>query len=149
MMKRTIFAVIAVLCLSSAVSAEEAQMFFQREAVGAKAYPAAPRVAKMAGISPAATLRAATETVPEEIEKIRVWNEQGRVPQRNGFKRSLGETIDVQIGAAVAGKSGAHERGILAKSDRGIVWATSFKVEKAARLRVHLEDVKLPAGAVL
>jgi hypothetical protein len=39
--------------------------------------------------------------------------------------------------------------GVAGLSQRGVVWSGSFKVDDAAQLRLHLEKVRLPAGAML
>ena len=149
MFKKTIVACLALLSVGVVARAEEAQTWVNTEAISTRSFPAAPGIARRSDLAPAMRLPAAAASVPEQIDAVRVWNGQGRVPQRNGFIRSFGETLDVQIGAAVAGNRAIHARGILSSSERGVVWATSFKVEEAARLRVHLEDVRLPEGAVL
>lgn len=142
-------AVVVSLSLVGAAFAEEAQMHVLREAVGVKSYPAAPRIAQQAGLDAAVTLAPAVIAVPEELEAIRVWNAADRRPARNGFFRAVGDSIKVDLGAAVASKSGRHGRGVVTTSARGVAFGMSIKVEKAARLRAQLENVKLPAGAVL
>ncbi|MBK5258888.1 MAG: hypothetical protein JJE51_04790 [Thermoanaerobaculia bacterium] len=142
-------AVVVSLSLVGAAFAEEAQMHVLREAVGVKSYPAAPRIAQQSGLDAAVTLAPAVIAVPEELEAIRVWNAADRLPARNGFFRALGDSIKVELGAAVASKSGRHGRGVVTTSSRGVAFGTSIRVEKAARLRAQLENVHLPAGAVL
>src|SRR5687768_799463 len=99
---RAVLLLAVSMSLSSAAFAQEAQMYFQREAVGVKSYPAAPRLVQRARIAPTATLPAAVEAVPEQIEAVKVWNQQGKLPARNGITRSLGETVSIQFGGLVA-----------------------------------------------
>ena len=145
---RAVLLLAVSLSWSSTALAQEAQMHFQREAVGVKSYPAAPRLVQRAQIAPAATLRAAVEVVPEQIEAVKVWNRQGKLPARNGITRSLGETVSVQFGG-LSTKSGLQGRGIQARSENGLTWGTSFRVENAVRLRLHLEDVNIPEGSTM
>ena len=150
MFRKALIACLTLLSIAGAAGAEEAPMFMSEQPlVAQRSFPPSPGIARRAGLTPAATLLASATTVPEQIDAVRMWNEQNRVPQRNGFIRSFGETMDVQIGAAVAGNRGTFARGVLDTSERGVVWATSYRVEEAARLRVHLENVSLPSGAVL
>lgn len=146
-----------LLCVVFAFRATAAQVHsapgeFSRDAIGVKSYPAAPRLAERAAIAPAATLRAATEIVPEELAALRDWNDANRLPLKNGFTRTIGDPITVHLDGAVSAKSGAiaHARGLVATSERGtIVWSGAVRVEQAHRVRLHLTNVKLPDDATL
>ena len=130
------------------LAAEQAAMSFQREAVGAKSFPAAPRIVQLMQLEPATILSPAIEAVPEEIEAVRTWNAEGRLPARNGIVRSLGERFAVSFGGPVV-KSGLHGRGAVAATANGTTWGASFRVREAKRLRLQLKDVELPPTATL
>ena len=141
-----LFAVSTLVC--SIALGEEAHMFVQREAVNMKTHAAAPRIVQDAQLPHAATLDAAVVGASEQLEAMRAWNAQGRLPARNGIRRMLGDTVEVHVGA-LAAKSGRLGRGVVAATTNGVAWGTSFHVESAERLRLHLEDVELPEGTTL
>ena len=141
-----LFAVSMLVC--SVAFAQQAEMFVMREAVGMKSYAAAPRIAQESQLAPAATLDAAEIGAAEQLEAMKAWNAQGRLPARNGIRRSLGDTVEVQVGS-LAAKSGRLGRGVVAATANGVAWGTSFRVDSAERLRLHLEDVQLPEGTTL
>ena len=159
-MRQTVISVCALLLLSMQGYAARKEPFFLRDAVGVKSYPAAPRLAERAAMVPASMLPPAESTVPEEIVAIREWNASGREPMRNGFKRTLPDVIELNGNAYAAAKSGVSGadasapiragRGVSAQSDHGTtIWSTVVQVEKAHRLRLHLENCVIPDGAVL
>jgi len=119
-----------------------------REGIRTRAFAAAPRVVQRAQAIPAVTLGAAVDEVPEQLIALREWNAAGRQPMRNGIVRPLGETMSVRFGG-VATQSEARGRGITSESTGGTTWGTSLRVAGAQRLRLHLENVHLPAGATL
>jgi V8-like Glu-specific endopeptidase len=152
--KRLLVLTAVALLSLSLVAQERVEPLFLRDAVGVKAYAAAPRLAQRAGVAPAIELPAAAATVPEEIERIRLWNQGHNEPARNGFFRVLPDTISVRLdGAAVAagkGESASFARGVVAATSTGtIVYSTSIRVEGADRLRLRLDHVSLPEGATL
>lgn len=147
-MKRFSLGLLCLFCVN--VYAEKGM--FVRDAVGVKTYPAAPRLAQQMGMAPASILPPAETAVPEKIQELRDWNASGREPAHIGFMRPLPDRIDVRVSGPVAAKSGAVPlgRGVAAMSDHGtIIWSTMVKVEGAQRIRLHLENVSLPADAVL
>ena len=151
-MKTTFVGLSLVVVLASSASAARNEPLFLRDAVGVKSYPAAPRLAERAAMAPATALPPAASTVPEEIMVIREWNSSGRTPMRNGFKRTLPDTIELRGNLVSAAKAGVRPagRGVAAGSDHGTsIWSTVVQVEKAHRLRLHLENCVLPEGAVL
>jgi V8-like Glu-specific endopeptidase len=150
-MKRGAIA-LAVAFFALTVAAQQQDGFYLRDAVGVKSYAAAPRLAERADMVPAVVLPSAASTVPEELLAIREWNAGGREPMRNGFKRMLPDLIDLRLSSAMAAKSEIRNfaRGMVSTTQRGsIIWSTVVKVEKAHRLRLHLENVTLPEGATL
>jgi lysyl endopeptidase len=147
-MRRFAF-VLFVFIVSARLFAQEAMPEFSRDPVGVKQYPAAPHVIQLAAVAPAAMLGPAD---PADFAEVSEWNASGRMPMKNGFARQFAERLDVQLGSvASAAKAGplAHAGGIVAQSERGLVWGATFKIEKADRVRLHLENVHLPDGAVL
>ncbi|MEK6373264.1 MAG: trypsin-like peptidase domain-containing protein [Acidobacteriota bacterium] len=151
-MKRLLIAVCVLFVVAVQVEAQRNEPFFMRDAVGVKSYPAAPRIAQSASMVPATLLPAAESTIPEAIEAIREWNESGRQPMRNGFKRALPDLIELKGEPVQVAKTGVRRagRGLAVKTDHGTsIWSTVVKVEKAHRLRLHLENCVLPEGAVL
>jgi len=152
-MKRTLLLLSSlVVAVHAAAQAPSAPGEFSRDAIGVKSYPAAPRLAERAAIAPAATLRAASAVVPEELAALREWNDADRLPLKNGFTRTIGDPIAVRLDGAVSAKSGvaALARGVVTASDHGtIVWSGAVTVENAYRVRLHLTNVKLPEGTTL
>jgi lysyl endopeptidase len=150
-MKRAIFAVGILFLIAIGASAQSNESFFMRDAVGMKNYPAAPRLAERAAMVPAVVLPSAESTIPEQILAIREWNAGGREPMRNGFRRSLPDVVEARI-SSLAAKTSIQNfgRGVIAATDRGtIAWSTVIRVEKAHRLRLHLENAVLPEGVTL
>jgi hypothetical protein len=147
-MKRMVFAAMA---LATAAFAQRNDPMFLRDAVGAKSYPAAPRLAERASFAPATELPAAATSVPEEIERIRAWNEAGNTPAKNGFTRTLPDTIAFRAtpGMAMKGAPAAFARGLVAASAEGhLVYSTAIRVEGAERIRIRFDDVSIPDDAV-
>jgi V8-like Glu-specific endopeptidase len=150
-MKRAILAVGILFLIAAGASAQSNESFFMRDAVGVKNYPASPRLAERAAMVPAVVLPSAESTIPEQILALRDWNASGREPMRNGFRRALPDMIEARI-SSVAAKSAVQNfgRGVIAATDRGtIAWSTVIRVEKAHRLRLHLENAVLPEGVTL
>lgn len=148
MSRLRLFAALSVLLAAAALFGQSAMPELSRDAVGVKPFPAAPRLAERASIAPAAVLGPVDAA---QIEEIHVANAQGANPARNGFTRGFAELIAVRLDAAVSAKRGPRPQagGVIAASERGIVWSGSFRVEGAYRVRLHLEHAKLPGGAVL
>ena len=142
-----------VLCLLAApLAAQSLGPAVVPDGAVERAAPApAPHVAE-AMITPAATLRSAAVAAPEQIAALANWNRQGMLPTRNGFARPLPQVIEARLdGLPAAGTEVAADgRSVSGHSLAGEpLWATQVRVEGAWRLRAHLEDVDLPAGARL
>jgi hypothetical protein len=147
-----VFSVVVSLLVAAAVLAQSTESYTLRDAVGEKAYPAAPRLARQVTIAAAVTLDTITRAMPEKVAEMERWNASGNVPVRNGIGRALADPVKVQLaGAAVAAKVGPVPlgRGVVAATARGLTWSGNVKVDGAGRLRLHLSDVKIPDGAVL
>ena len=123
--------------------------YIRRDSWGQKAYPAAPHVVEQASFEPAITLSA--EGALEQIEAVHEWNAAGKLPARGGFERQIPDVMTVMVHPAVASKGLMTEgRGVAMTTDSGsTIWGTKIRVLGAARLRVRLDDVKVPAGTVM
>jgi hypothetical protein len=150
-MKRANFAVGILFLIAVGASAQSNESFFMRDAVGVKTYPAAPRLAERVAMVPAVVLPSAESTIPEQILAIHEWNAGRHEPMRNGFRRALPDVVEARI-SSLAAKQAIQNfgRGVIAATDRGtIAWSTVIKVEKAHRLRLHLQNAVLPEGVTL
>ena len=151
-MKRLLPLLSLLFAFSAAAEVFSMKPEYSRDPIGVKSYPSAPRLAERGTIEPAATLRSAAESVPEELAALREWNDEGRLPIKNGFTRTIGDPIAVRINGAVAMKEGATmmSRGLVSMSDHGtIVWSGSVRVEGAYQVRLHLTNAVIPDGATL
>lgn len=149
-MRRTAVA-IALFLSTATLYAQKTGSYFRRDAYGERPYVAAPKLATQTAVLPAVTLPAAVTSATEQLEAIRQWNAAGRTPAKNGFVRSTIDEVSVLISPKVAMKAGvfAAGRGYMTASARGVIWSCAFKVEQAHSLRLHLENVSLPEGALL
>jgi hypothetical protein len=146
-MKRLSLAVCVLLLAVNAMA--DTQAYMRREAWGEKNYPAAPHIVEQASFEPAITLSA--EGAFDQLEAIHQWNAAGHLPARGGFVREIPDVMTVMVGSGVASKSAsALGRGVVATTDHGTtVWGTSVRVLGAERLRLRLDNVKLPVGTTL
>ncbi|HYU25898.1 MAG TPA: trypsin-like peptidase domain-containing protein, partial [Thermoanaerobaculia bacterium] len=150
--KSALLASLVVSLLAAAALAQSVDGYSRRDAVGEKAWPAAPRLAQQVAIESAVTLDTVARAMPEKVVEIEEWNSSGHVPWRNGVRRPFVDPMKVQLGgAAIAAKSGPAPlgRGVVATTARGIAWSGNVKVDGARRLRLHLSNVNLPGDAVL
>ena len=115
--------------------------------LGAAETPAPPpRLAPRLLRAPLAALPAAADAARDELAAVLRWNAFGGRPARNGFARRLPAAQMVRLSRATA--EGAWQGGAaMRRGDGGIVWGTRVDVLGAYRLRLHLTDVRLPAGA--
>ncbi|HUP63534.1 MAG TPA: trypsin-like peptidase domain-containing protein [Thermoanaerobaculia bacterium] len=147
-MKRIVVLSLVIVCIAAAATAAgRIDPAISRESVGMKSYPAPPRLAAAANIAPA-VIAGPADTA--SIAEVHAWNAEGRLPFQNGFTRVLPELISVRLTGTVSSKGGpaAHAGGVVAMSERGIVWSGKFQID-AHRVRLRLDNVRLPAGAVL
>lgn len=96
-----------------------------------KEFPAPPRLADRA---PVASLSRASA---QQIEDMQQRNRRGAVPAQNGFRRAFARPVSVRVKASSEA------------TERGVAWSGAFKVDNADQLRLRLEKVRLPKGAVL
>ncbi len=137
---------VALLLLIHASAGLEAQ-----EAVGPALIPASlvsqnqipVPVFMPSEVRPIAILRSATEGAADELEAMLAWNRAGNVPPRNGFVRPLplGKRLNVSEFQTTSNRRGT--------SENKIVWAGRVEVAGAHRIRIHLEEVRLPVGSQL
>lgn len=140
------------LLVAAAAFAQSVNGYSMRDAVGEKAYAAAPRLAQLVPVEPAVTLDTVVRAMPEKVVEIEQWNASGHVPWRNGVRRPLVDAVKVQLGGALIASKNAPAplgRGVVAATARGMAWSGDVKVAGASRLRLHLNHVNLPADAVL
>jgi V8-like Glu-specific endopeptidase len=149
-MRRFVCALFLFLVTTS-IYAQRVGTTFRRDSYGERPYVAAPKLAAQTAIEPAVTLPAAIESAPDQLDAIAKWNAEARTPAKNGFIRSTIDPVNVLVSPAMAMKSGVSVlgRGYIAASERGVVWSGAIKVERAYRLRLHLENASLPAGALI
>ncbi len=150
-MRRAFAALGVAVVFALPALAQEAGSLFVREAISAKSYAAAPRLAERAAMVPATVLPSSESSIPDAIAAIQNWNAGGQQPMRNGFRRTLPDVIDMRLSSAVAAKNGitTFGRGVMEATPHGtIVWSTMVRVEKAHRLRLHLEKLSIPDGTV-
>ncbi len=117
-----------------------------------RALPPPMRLAESLSLEPPLSLRSATEGAADQIAAMKARNASGVRPVQNGFSRPLPEPARVRLDAAVASLA-AFQRyagGFVAESPGGqLVWGTAARAAGAHRLRLHLTDVRLPAGTRL
>lgn len=151
-MKRLAFLLVLFAGLFAGVAFGETNSLFVRDAVGVRSYPPPPRLAERAKLAPATELAAAAQVEPERIEAMRERNARGVEPAEIGFTRPLPDAITLRLGEGTAAKQtpSRSQRGVIAATERGsVVWSMMLHVAGAERLRLHLEQVRLPAEAVL
>jgi trypsin-like peptidase len=150
-MRRAFAALGVAVVFALPALAQEAPSLFVREAVDARSYAAAPRLAERAAIVPATVLPSSASSMPEAVMAIQNWNAGGHQPMRNGFRRALPDVIEMRLSSAMAAKNAitTFGRGVMEATPHGtIVWSTMVRVEKAHRLRLHLEKLSIPDGTV-
>jgi lysyl endopeptidase len=150
-MKRAFLVLCVFFVFAAAAHAQRTDSVSLREAVGARSYPAAPRLAQQVSVTPAITLDSINRVMPERVLQMQQRNADGIVPMQNGIGRPLADPIMVQINGPAAAKSGIvpFGRGVMAATSRGVAWSGGVQVTSAQRLRLHLSNVKLSADAVL
>ncbi|HEY0139538.1 MAG TPA: trypsin-like peptidase domain-containing protein [Thermoanaerobaculia bacterium] len=153
MLRRRLVYLCSVVLLSAVMQAQRAEPYFHREAVGVRAPLPPPRIAEKAAMSPAASLAAANVAEPDRIWELRRWNEEGKLPAKNGFARAVGQRVAVRIGAAVAQSAATGAKpfggGVIATTARGVAWGATFNVAGSYRLRLRLDNILLPEDALL
>ena len=144
---RVMWVLIASACFGCTLFAQSVPITASSDAVATRPFFATPNVASD---PPAVVLAPSSIAAPQQVDALEVWNRHRNSPIRNGFPRSLVDTLAVRIVPnAVAKGASAAAGGRITLSDRGVIWSTSIRVENAYGLRLHLENAKLPANATL
>lgn len=108
------------------------------------------RIAESFGVAPLAELAAARDGAPDELRALVAHNRSGGRPLQNGFSRPLPVPRRVRFDGSMAGAAGRHDGGAFLRSGGArAVWGAEVRVEEAHRLRLHLDNVRLPAGTRL
>ncbi len=109
------------------------------------------RVAGSFGVAPMASLTEARTGAADQLAALESWNRAGRLPLRIGILRPVPLPRTVTFGPALAAEAaGLHAGGAFVRAGAGsTVWGGAVTVADAYRLRLHLADVHLPAGARL
>ena len=107
------------------------------------------RLAERFGVTPLASLTDASVGAGDQIEALRDWNRSGRQPFRAGFVRSLPLPRRVRFTTdALSRAAGIYAGGALVRTGPStVVWGAEVDVADAYRLKLHLADLELPAGA--
>jgi lysyl endopeptidase len=138
-------AALAVLLLSafSLSATDRVEPRYVAGEIGAQSHAPAPRLA--AATDALLTLAPATEAVPEELASLRAWNAAGNTPAKVGFTRSIGSPLQVRVASGISALGASA--GTVTKTSRGsLVWSGAVRVAGAARFRIHLRNVVVPAG---
>src|SRR6266542_6120196 len=96
--KSALLASLVVSLLAAAALAQSVDGYSRRDAVGEKAWPAAPRLAQQVAIESAVTLDTVARAMPEKVVEIEEWNSSGHLPWRNGVRRPFVDPMKVQLG---------------------------------------------------
>jgi|GEM_PF-643216 len=108
------------------------------------------RIAERFGVEPLAAMSDASVGAVDQIAAVTAWNRAGGLPVRIGFFRPLPLERTVVLNRALTeSPAGVRSGGAYARAGAATVWGTAVRVENAYRLRLHLSDVRLPAGARL
>ncbi len=109
------------------------------------------RVAEGYGVAPMARLAEARTGAADQLAALETWNRAGRLPLRVGIVRPLPLARTVAFTPELATRAaGPLAGGAFVRASGGsTVWGAAVTVADAYRLRLHLADLHLPAGARL
>ncbi len=149
-------ALAALFLLSTAGLAVEIEagvpLLYRSEAFGASTDGGPPlRVAESMASAPAQSLTSAFEVSIEQLDALAQWNREGRLPAKNGFSRPLLRPLDLRTTAAELENQVGRQvgGGWLAQTSSSFVWGAAVEVDGAYRLRLELQNLRLPADARL
>lgn len=150
-MKCTRLICVPLLLLASAVAAQSIGPLRQLPISGPMETAPPPRLAETFGIAPLAVLPEAAEAARGQLAALQAWNDAGHVPVQNGFTRSLPAPRRVEIDAGLLSRAPVETAGgMLAETSFGrVAWGAEVTARDAWRLRLHLKEVRLPAGTRL
>jgi lysyl endopeptidase len=101
---------------------------------------------------PLHVLPRAEEGARAALDALNAWNAAGNQPRKIGFERPLPQPLAVRLAPALSGSFGQAPLagGLLADAGRGwVAWGTHVRIAGAGRVRLHLTNVRLPAGSRL
>jgi len=108
-----------------------------------------PRLAQRESVPPAASLAAAAVDDQEKLEGLKAHNLDRLLPLMNGFSREV-PPLDVRLDDNLLSlRSGRTAGGVFEMTSQRLIWSARIDVDSAYRLRLHLSDTRLPAGALL
>jgi lysyl endopeptidase len=150
MFRRLPYAFMLCLAVHPALAIQIDSVLLPKASAKAAA-PRALRLAETASIEPLAVLRPASEGAADQLDAIAAWNRSGGEPEKNGFARPLPIPKSVRFTRDLLVRQPAKLAGgaLLAPPSGGLVWGAELRVAGARRLRLHLADVRLPAGTRL
>jgi hypothetical protein len=102
--------------------------------------------------APLHVLPRAEEGARAELDALAAWNAAGNQPRKIGFERPLPRPLAVRLAPSLSGSFGQAPLagGLLADAGPGwVAWGTHVRVAGAGRVRLHLTNVRLPAGSRL
>lgn len=101
-------------------------------------------------VTPLVTLASAQEAETQKYRDLVEYNRKGLLPTQNGFTRSF-DVVEVILDGGVEASATAapFSGGLLMTRGGMLVWSASIEVAHAFALRVHLQEVELPAGAAI
>ena len=94
--------------------------------------------------APAPSLVSATEGALDSLNALAAYNAKGTPPLQNGFVRPL--AAPVEMGAAEGGPSNFVGAWYEGAGSELVVWGSAVRVADAHRLRLRLDDLRLPPG---
>ncbi len=116
--------------------------------VQSRAAVAPARLAERSALAADSSLTSAEVGAIDELVTMRRWNDEGRLPRRNGFLRPLASPRSVDFGRVERSRSDAvpFEGGVVVSEAGSIRWSARVAVENGWRLRLVLREVFLPEG---
>lgn len=140
---------VLVILLAPVVDAAQINSILLPDTPLKESAPRALRLAESSLLQPLAEMKAAEVEAADQLQAIALWNSSGAVPAKNGFARALPLPKSVRFTADLLSRQPAKFAGgaLLAPPSGGLVWGMEAKVEGSYRLRLHLSNVHLPAGA--
>lgn len=102
------------------------------------------------GFVPAATLPSAVEAEAKQVDALFEHNRLGKLPIQNGFARTFDAvTVTLDDQTQTTESLAPFAGGMLVSRGGQLVWSTAIEVADAYAVRLHLEEVKLPADAAI
>jgi hypothetical protein len=138
-----------LLCTASAVRAQSVEGAFMPPTAESRAAAAPLQLETALAAAPLHTLPPASTGAADQLAALQAWNAAGKLPFKNGFARVLTSPAVVRLGgvASLPAAPRPFAGGLLGAAGTGqLAWGTRVTVQDAYRLRLHLTDIRLPAG---